>query len=53
MNILKLLCLLIFGLFICCSQTVESQQIKQNPKPEIQNQTNKSPVLIELFTSEG
>jgi hypothetical protein len=35
----------------CSSQTVESQT--KNQKAEIQNPQSKSPVLVELFTSEG
>ena len=37
----------------CVWQKVESQSINLNPKSEIRNPKSKSPVLVELFTSEG
>ena len=46
---------LLFAIFFssCTWQKVESQPITQNPQSEIPNPKSKSPVLVELFTSEG
>ncbi|HEX8638900.1 MAG TPA: DUF1223 domain-containing protein [Pyrinomonadaceae bacterium] len=47
-------CLLAASIFAACSfQTVESQKIDEKQTPKSENQIKKSPVLVELFTSEG
>lgn len=50
---LKLFFLLLFVFSACNLQRVESQQINENAKPQSIKSEDKTPVLVELYTSEG